>query len=354
MPKIMANNEFLLYGANGYTGKLIARLASDYQLSPVLAGRNVQSLKQLSQQTGFRYRCFSLDDIASLEAALAEVAMVVHAAGPFIHTCRPMIEACLQLGKHYIDINGDIKCFEIVYGFHQAALAKQVMLLPGAGFDVIPTDCLALKIKNLLPDASELKIAFANLGSMISHGTAMTMAGKLGEGASKRENGQIVSIPFGSKTMDIDFGIKKIQVMNISWGDVFTAWHSTGIPNIETYAAAPKSMINALKYQQFFNWLLRTGFVRNFIRRRISKRAAGPDDEMLRNGKSLVWAQVKNPKGETVTGRMEAPESYLLTAHGTLIITKKILQGNFKPGYQTPASCYGEKLVEEIPGAILK
>lgn len=350
----MENSEFLLYGANGYTGKLITRLASEYRLSPVLAGRNERALQELSGQTGYRYRCFSLDDSSSLEAALSEVAMVVHAAGPFIYTARPIIDACLKLGKHYIDINGDIKCFEMVYGFHQAALAKEVMLLPGAGFDVIPTDCLSLKIKNLLPDANELTIAFANLGSTISHGTAMTMAGKLGEGASKRENGKIVSIPFGSKTMVIDFGIKKIKVMNISWGDVFTAWHSTGIPDIETYAAAPKNMINAMKYQQLFNWLLRTEFVRNFIRRKINKRAAGPDDEMLSNGKSLVWARVKNPKGETVTARLEAPESYLLTAHGTLIITKKILQGNFKPGYQTPASAYGEKLVEEIPGVIVK
>ncbi|WP_336517402.1 saccharopine dehydrogenase family protein [Pollutibacter soli] len=349
----MASNEFLLYGANGYTGKLIARLASDYQLSPILAGRNEQALKELSAQTGFRYLCFSLEDKPSIEAALAEVPMVLLAAGPFIHTCRPVIKACLKLGKHYIDINGDIKCFEIVHGYHEAAREKQVMLLPGAGFDVIPTDCLALKAKKLLPDANELKLAFANLGSMISHGTALTMAGKLGEGASKRENGRIVSIPFGSTTMEVDFGVKKIKVMNISWGDVFTAWYSTGIPNIETYAAAPRSMINAMKYQQFFNWLLRTEFVRNIIRRKISKRAPGPDDEMLRNGKSFVWAQVKNPKGEKVTIRMEAAESYLLTAHGTLIITKKILNGNFKPGFQTPATCYGDGLIEEIPGTTL-
>ena len=195
----MQQNSFLLYGANGYTGELIARHAAKYNLNPILAARREEALKPLATQLNLPYRVISLDDPKSLHAALKEVKVVVHAAGPFQFTAEQMADACLQTGTHYLDINGDIAVFEMLKRYDEAAKKAGIMIMPGAGFDVVPTDCIALLLNNLLPGASSLKLAFATLGGGLSHGTAITMATKLGEGGAIRKNGKIVSAPLGQK-----------------------------------------------------------------------------------------------------------------------------------------------------------
>jgi short subunit dehydrogenase-like uncharacterized protein len=346
----MSASQFLLYGANGYTGQLIARMAHQYGLEPILAGRNAGQVEPLARQLGLPYLVFDLNDRQALLAALAKVKVVVHAAGPFKYTASQMIEACLQTGVHYVDINGDISVFEFIKTYDDAAKKAGVMLLPGAGFDVVPTDCLALYLKQKMPAAVMLQIAFASLGGGVSHGTAMTMAGKLGEGGAVRRNGKIEKVPLGHKCMEVDLGAKKLWVMGLPWGDVSTAYHSTAIPNTEVYTAIPKKTFRILKYQWLFNWLLRTEFMRNIVRNKIKQRPAGPSDEQREKAKSLVWAKVTDAAGNALAARLSGPEGYTITAHGALLVTRKILQGLYKPGYQTPASAYGENLVMEIPG----
>ena len=345
----MQTNSFLLYGANGYTGELIARYAQQYNLKAILAGRRKDMIEPLANKLQLPYRIFDMNDSIALLAALKEVKAVVNAAGPFQFTAKQMIEACLQTGTHYLDINGDISVFEMIKRFNGAAKKTGIMLLPGAGFDVVPTDCLALQLKKLLPDAVSLQLAFATLGGGLSHGTATTMVTKLGQGGAMRKNGKIIPRPLGQNGMKVDFGIKKLFVMSIPWGDVSTAYFTTGIPNIESYTGISKKVYYLLKLQFLFNWLLRTNFVRNYLKKKINRRPAGPSDEKRNKATSLVWGQAKNADGKTATVRMSGPEGYTLTTLATLIIIQKILSGNFSVGYQTPASAYGENLVMEIP-----
>ena len=303
-------NQFLLYGANGYTGELIARHAMQYHLLPILAGRRKELIAPLAAKLGLSYRIFDLDDGAALLAALKEVKIVVHAAGPFEYTAKPMVLACLLTRTHYLDINGDIAVFEMIKQYDAAAKKAGVMLLPGAGFDVVPTDCVALQLKNLMPHAVTLQLAFATLGGTLSHGTATTMAEKLGQGGAERKNGEIVRVPLGKKGMWVDFGLKKIFVMSIPWGDISTAWFTTGIPNIETYTGVAKKTYNYLKMQWLFNWLLRRNTIRNFIKKKINQRPAGPSDEQRKAAASLVWGQVANGDGKKATVRLSGPEGY--------------------------------------------
>lgn len=340
----------LLYGANGYTGQLIARYAKEYGITLLLAGRSAEKISALSQATGFAYRVFELENTSALLQVLQEVKLVLHAAGPFAVTAKPMLEACLQTGAHYLDINGDISVFELIKQYDQVAKAKNIILLPGAGFDVVPTDCLALHLKKQLPDASHLSLAFASQGGGLSHGTAMTMAAKLGEGGAVRENGKIVRKPLGHKGRWIDFGPHHLFTMTIPWGDVFTAHITTSIPSIEVSTGIKPAVYRVLKLQFLFNWLLRTEWMRNMVRRKISQRPAGPSDAMRANAKSFVWGEVKNAGGEKKAAAFECRDGYTLTALSSLLIAQKILAGDFKPGYQTPAACYGETLIHEIPG----
>ncbi|MEP7237716.1 MAG: saccharopine dehydrogenase NADP-binding domain-containing protein [Ferruginibacter sp.] len=343
-------NQFLLYGANGYTGKLIAKLAATYNLYPILAGRTEVNIKPLADELQLPYRIIDLDDAVQLESALSEVKLVLHAAGPYVYTAKQMVEGCLKTGVHYIDINGDIAVFEMLKQYDEDAKQKNIMIMPGVGFDVVPTDCIALQLKNKMPDATHLKLAFASIGGGLSHGTATTMAGKIGEGGAVRENGKIVRKPLGQKGIWVNFGEKKLFVMTIPWGDISTAFTTTGIPNIEAYTGMTPKVYKLLKFQWAFNWLLRTNFVRNIIKKKIKAKPAGPSDEQRKKSSSFVWGEASNASGKTINAAISCFDGYTLTAHSSLIIAKKILEGNFKTGYQTPAGCYGENLVMEVPG----
>jgi short subunit dehydrogenase-like uncharacterized protein len=352
----MQSNSFLLYGANGYTGELIARHAKEYNLQPILAGRRKEVIEPLANKLHLPFKIFDVSDTAALQAALKEVKVVINAAGPFQFTGKEIIEACLQTGTHYLDINGDIAVFEMMKQYDEAARKKGIMLLPGAGFDVVPTDCVALQLKKLLPDAVSLQLAFATLGGGLSHGTATTMTTKLGEGGATRKEGKIIREALGKKGMWVDFftgankPAKKLFVMTIPWGDIATAYFTTGIRDIESYTGMPKKVYYLLKGQFLFNWLLRTKFIRKFLKKKIDKRAPGPSDEQRSKAISLVWGRAMNASGKTAIARLCGPEGYTLTMHSCLIVTQKILNGNYSTGYHTPASAYGENLVIEIPG----
>ena len=234
--------------------------------------------------------------------------------------------------------------------YDTTAKEKNIMVMPGVGFDVVPTDCIALQLKNKMPDATHLKLAFASLGGGLSHGTAITMTGKIGEGGTARKNGKIVRKPLGQKGMWVNFGTKKIFVMTIPWGDISTAYTTTGIPNIETYTGIAPKVYRALKFQWAFNWLLRTSLVRNIIRKKIKAMPAGPSDEQRHKSSSMVWGEVTNASGNKLTASISCLDGYTLTAQSSLLISKKILEGNFKTGYQTPAGWYGENIIMEVPG----
>jgi short subunit dehydrogenase-like uncharacterized protein len=346
----MINHRFLLYGANGYTGRLVVQHAAEYGLQPILAGRNAIEIQAMSNEFGFPYRVFDLSDTMKLEEALREVTVVLNAAGPFADTADVMIEACIRTGTHYLDINGDIQVFETIKAYDKLARENNIMLLPGVGFDVVPTDCMALYLKKKMPDATGLKLAFATIGGGLSHGTAMTVINKLGEGGAERINGRIVKTPLGAKGMWVDFGGSRHFVMSIPWGDVSTAGFTTSIPNITSYTAIPRSVYTALRFQRMFNWLLRTNFIRNILRARIKQRPAGPDETSRKKSSSLIWGEVVNAGNKKLAHTISCADGYTLTALSSLLITRKVLSNDFKPGYQTPAACYTEKLILEIPG----
>ena len=355
---LLRKKEILLYGANGYTGQLIARFATDYALKPILAGRRNEALKTLAEKLNLNYKVFELTDKSARLTALEDVAVVIHAAGPFDVTAIHMVKACLETGTHYIDLNGDKDVFEMLLAYDSEAKEKAIMLLPGAGFDVVPTDCIAMYLKNKLPDATHLEIAFATPGGSISHGTAVTTVSKLGEPGAVRKDGKLIPVPIGHKSMWINFfrgkgkADLKIFTMTIPWGDVFTAYISTGIPNIEAYTAVSPFAYKFVKLQGLFNWLLRKSAVRNFLKMKIGQRPPGLNDDKRNAATSLVWGRVTNAAGKSISARLCGSDAYTLTAHSSLIIAKKILDSNFKSGYQTPASAYGENLVLEIPGVI--
>ncbi len=344
------STNLLIYGANGYTGELIARMAVEQGLHPVLAGRNREAVGALAGELGLESRVANLDEPGELDAALAGMAAVIHCAGPFWRTATQMVDACLRNRVHYLDITGEIAVFEALHARDEEARAAGIMLLPGSGFDVVPTDCLAAHLKRRLPTATHLVLAFQGLGG-VSRGTMTTMAENLGKGpgGAVRREGRITPVPGAWKTREIDFGRGPRLAMTIPWGDVSTAYYSTGIPNIEVYMAASKSMVRGLRVARHLGWLLRAGPVQGLVKRRIRSGPPGPSPEERARGVSLLWGMAEDGE-QRVETRMRTPEGYTLTAMTALLIAGKVLAGNAPPGFQTPSLAYGPDLILEIEG----
>jgi short subunit dehydrogenase-like uncharacterized protein len=340
---------FLIYGANGYTGRLIAREAVVRGLRPVLAGRNAEAVGKLARELGLEHRIFSLDDAAATRAGLEGVKAVLHCAGPFTHTAMPMVDACLERRVHYLDITGEISVFESLAARDTEAMAAGILLMPGAGFDVVPSDCLAAHLHRRLPGAKRLTLAFQGIGRY-SRGTATTITENLHRGGAVRRGGALTSVPAAWRTRDIDFGQGPKLAVTIPWGDVSTAYRSTGIGDIDVYMAVSRWQLRMMRLSRSLGWALRSSMVQQFLKRRIQAGPPGPSDEERARGKTYLWGEVEDGQGRRVVSRLAGPEGYTFTMLTALAAMTRVLNGNAPAGYQTPSLAYGPDFVLEMPG----
>lgn len=347
----MPNFNWLIYGANGYTGELIAREAAKRGMWPILAGRHRAAVEALAVELGLEYRVFALDDPKAIEAGLQGCEVVLHCAGPFSHTSKPMIDACLLTHTHYLDITGEIAVFEVAASYDAVAKVAGIMLLPGVGFDVVPTDCLAAHLKSQLPTAIQLSLAFRGLGSM-SRGTTLTGLEGMATGGLVRRDGKLIPVPTAWKTRYIDFGNGRgpIATITIPWGDVSTAYYTTGIPNIEVYMAFKPWSRRFIKASRYFSWLLGSAPIQSYFRLQIKAMPRGATAEQRARSTSYVWGEVRDDNGQTVTARFKAPDGYTLTVLTALAIVEQALGSHAPIGFQTPARAYGSELIFTIPG----
>ncbi len=340
--------QLILYGSYGYTGQLIAEECKRKKLSVLLAGRDVVKLKIQSVQTDYPFEAVTISDHPTLVNLLKQGTLVIHCGGPFQHTAKQMALACLQAETHYTDIAGEYEVFEYLYTLNDRAKQRSILLMPGTGFDVVPSDCLALHLKNRLPGATHLQLAFTLLKGGLSRGTSKTMTEGLGNGGCIRENGKLVHIRLGKKTKTIDFGEFTTNTLCIPWGDIATAWRSTRIPNIEVYISVSAAVIRWANLSNYFTWLLRKAWLKKYLQKKIDQRPAGPDAERREQGRSFLWGKVWDNKGNERVSLLQTINGYSLTAKTAVLIAEKILKGDVRAGYFTPAQYFGADLILEI------
>jgi short subunit dehydrogenase-like uncharacterized protein len=334
---------WMIYGANGYTGELIAREAARRGERPLLAGRSAERIEALARELGCPSRVFDLD-----APDLSGVSLVLHCAGPFIHTSKPMVKACLAAGGHYLDITGEIGVFESVLRRDDEARQRGVTLMPGVGFDVVPTDCLAAMLHAELPDANELWLAFSMRNGGVSRGTLKTMIEGAGRGGAIRRNGRIEVVPQLFDVRTIPFASGPRLAMTIPWGDVSTAFHTTGIPNIRVYSSQSPRAIRRMRWMQPILPLLRIGALRR-LAQKYADRRTGPTAEERARARIEIWGRVTNDKGREVTRTMSVAEGYDFTVLSALEAVHRVLAAP-KPGAFTPAKYFGAGFVKDIPG----
>jgi short subunit dehydrogenase-like uncharacterized protein len=346
----MANKTWLLYGAYGYTGTLIAEEAVKRGHHPVLAGRSEKKLVPLAERLGLDYIVLDLQNSVKLTQAIADFDLVFHAAGPFIHTHRPMVQACLMGKAHYLDITGEVTVFEENLSYDPLAQEQGVAVISGVGFDVVPTNCLATYVAQHITDPTELKIGVAVFNG-VSAGTTKSMLEHISGGILLRRKGELVQHLVGQLPgIGVRFADAERNVYPITWGDVTTAYQSTGIENITAYMAYPRAMAflmrlgGPLSMNLFANKTIRQG-----AQKVVEKTVKGPNEHIRRTARCQIWAWASNAAGDESEAWLETAEAYHYTALAGVRCIEKTLE--LQPqGVLAPAQAFGTEFLLDIPG----
>ncbi|WP_414430964.1 saccharopine dehydrogenase family protein [Alcanivorax sp. IL3] len=340
--------KWMIYGANGYTGELIAREAVRRGQKPVLAGRSQAKIQKLADELKLDAASFSLDSHEPAYQKLKGISLVLNCAGPFSATAEPLMKACVAARTHYLDITGEISVFELAQSLSEKARSAGIVICPGVGFDVIPTDCVAASLKAALPNATHLALGFDSR-SGFSPGTAKTSVEALAQGGKIRRHGKIVTVPMAYEVRLIDFGDGEKEAMTIPWGDVSTAYHSTGIPNIKVFIPGSPRMIKSAKYASYVRPLLGIKLVQKLIKARIAKTVKGPDEATRTQMPTFVWGEATNSRGEKKTARIHTDNAYSLTITGSLAVIEHLMDAQPVGGAYTPSKLTGADLVTRLP-----
>lgn len=338
----------LIYGATGFTGQLLTDRAIRCGLRPVLAGRDPTRVAAAATRFGCEGRVAGLNDPAALDAALDGIAVVVHVAGPFADTAVPMVDACLRAGAHYLDLSGEVETFEALSRRHAEAARRGVMLLPGVGFDVVASDCLAVHVARRLGGRVQT-LAIASTGfSTASRGSAHTLLRHAGHDVCRRQGGRLVSIPPGVLQRPVDFGEGPRTGVNVAWADLVAAHHSTGASDIDTFVEATPAVVGLLALSRTFAPLWRTATwaaVARSVADTLPEHPAGGAPGPMR-----VMVEGGAPDGTTARARLETPAAYEFSAVAAVAAARRVLHGDVVPGFETPGRLFGPDFVLDLPG----
>lgn len=346
-------SRYLIYGATGYTGQLCVETALRRGHKPIIAGRHPQKIYDLAIKTGCEARVFDLDDVNTIASQLEDIAAVLHCAGPFSKTSAPMLAACSKSGAHYLDITGEIDVFETIFRQKRALRTAGISAIPGVGFDVVPSDCLAAQLKQRLPDANKLILAIDARQGGVSPGTLKTVLESLALGARVRQDGQIISLGSQVRSLSVPFASGPAKAWCVGWGDVATAYYSTQIPNIEVYMALAKTNQALLKFTRLVGIALRLPPIRQLINRSIERRVHGPSAALRAKASTSLWGYASNASGRSVSLGLSTPEGYTLTADAAITAVERVLAGGVPAGALTPSQAFGADFVLSLHGVRL-
>ncbi|MCL9814004.1 saccharopine dehydrogenase family protein [Natranaeroarchaeum aerophilus] len=339
----------LVYGSYGYTGSLVVDHALSRGLDPILAGRRAEPVERQADELGCSHRVFSLEHPTVIADQLADIDVLLNCAGPFSATADPLVSACLATETHYLDVTGEYRVIERIAERDRDAEQADITLLPAVGFDVVPTDCLAATLASDLPDATRLELAIDG-GTTISQGTAKSLVEGLGSPGAVRRDGRLEDVPAAWNSREIDFGDGPESAITIPWGDVVTAFHSTGIGDIEVYTAVPEPAITAMQRTRPLGALLRTEPVQRLLKGVVELAISGPSPQQRAENVCRVWGRVTNDAGESATGRLRTPDPYETTKLTTVEAARRLLEDDISSGFQTPATAFGADFATEFEG----
>ena len=333
----------LVYGATGKAGADIVRQLVAEGVDVVLAGRDQGRVATIAGASDRPYRAFPVALGAVIDEALADVDVVLNAAGPFLETASPMMAACIRTRTHYLDLAGEWPVFAEAQDLSSAATAAGVMLTPGAGFTVVASDCLLALAAKARPDAVKLRLAVSRPDA-VSRATVRSLSALIGPDIYVRRDGILVPQPVGRLSRDVDFGEGPRETTAVCWPDIITAQFTTGIGNIETYAES--------------DWIQRSLHrVSASASALLSRRASRALSDVV----SLAWPHSANQRGDFVVVveavdrwrratpfRMRLGDGHQVSIVTACAMVKRVLEGDWAPGFRSPASLYGPQFIFDL------
>lgn len=342
---------WLIYGAYGYTGRLLLAEAVRRGEAPIVGGRDAGKVAALAAEHGLPQRVFGVDDPAAVQEGVQGVALVLNAAGPMVATAGPLAEACLTAGAHYIDVTAETTALQAVHALGERARAAGVVLLPAAAYDVVPSDSLAAHVVAQLPQARQLDIGIWSLPQP-SRGTLRTVADMLRRGGLRRRNGRLEPYRVGRGVRRLAFPAGRRWALPVPWGDLITAYHSTGVPDITVYLALkPSDFALALAIGPVGRWLFRLAPAVRAFERTLSRGVAGPPLAVREAGRGWFWAAATGADGQRCEAWLETAEGYRFTSWAAVEIAQRVMGGAVPPGAWTPAQAFGPDFVLSVPGS---
>jgi short subunit dehydrogenase-like uncharacterized protein len=345
----MRSDPLLIYGATGYSGGLIAGAAVRRGLRPILAGRNRERLAALAQTLGLTYRAAALTDYPAFDRMLADIKVVLLAAGPFAVTARPVADLCVKRGIHYLDISGEWSAIDGLTACRDAARRQGSMVMPGCGFDIVASDCLARYVSDRTPDAASLAIGLSGLVTP-TRGSLRTMVRQAGLEVQVRRNGTFVSVAPGTLRRRFDYGRGDGWSTAVSWGDVSSAFFTTGIPNIEVYFEETPAFRAMLWAGRTFGPWLQLPWMQEYLKAHAALIPEGPTAAERAAHRCVAVAEARTSRGHTIVARLRTPEAYAFSAETASAIAAKALANDVESGFQTPGRLYGADFVLQFDG----
>jgi len=341
----------IIYGATGYSGRLLANAIVAGGGRPLLCGRDPEKLRAAAHDHDLAWRAATVSDASGLRTIFDGATVVVNAAGPFSATARPILDACLAVGSHYLDITAEVPVIEHIASRHRELADRGIMAMPAIGFDVVPSDCLAVHLAHRLPDADRLRLAVTGL-AFITRGSARTLLESVNGGIVRR-HGVVSSVPLGALERTFEGAEGRRACVNVSLGDIATAYWSTGIPNIETYVEGTPLIRWMLASCRALGPVLGTAPVQAWLAAWAEILPDDPTGGTDQTDRFMeIMAEAEAPDGTRVRARLRTPEAYAFTATTGSAIVARVLGGDLEPGFQTPARVYGGDFVLRFPGVV--
>jgi len=324
-------NKLLIYGASGYTGKIIAARAKQLNIDFEIAGREPDKTRRLAEELAVDYHIFDVDTEYAWTKALEGKTVLINAAGPFKFTAEQAMKACLNAGVHYLDISAELDTYRLAQSLDKEAHEVGIQLISGAGL-FVSYDALVVHLSKLVAEPQYLKVGFRHYGGF-SRGSVLSSKNIADLGILIRRNGEIIYNPDPQSKM-FSFGQEEVECIPTPLGGIILSYKSTGVPNIEEFFSLK---LPAIQLQDLTSENLPDGPTKE-------ERAAG------RNG---ISAELTSKDGKVVKAYVDAPSGYDLTPLSVVAVAHRILNGDFKVGYQSPGSAYGEDIINDIPDTYL-
>jgi short subunit dehydrogenase-like uncharacterized protein len=348
---VRPKTSWLIYGASGYTGGLLAHAAVARGMRPTLAARSRESIEGLGRELGCEVRAMALED-RHLARSIEGFGCVLHAAGPFSKTSGPLLAACLSARCHYLDLSGELDVIGACYASEDAAHAAGISVIPAVGFSVVPMDCLAALLAATVERPVGLELAFE--GYELSAGTAKTYAEGMALGTARLVDGKLERSPLTWELVPIPFKRGLQQALRVPYGELVSCHRSTGIGNVSTFMVPHPALEMLLKYGPRLSPLLRFAWAKQLADCLAERRFPGPDEATRRRRRTQIWGRISAADGSAREAFLETPEPYQLSVATALSAVERVLAGSVPTGAWTPSQAFGANFITEVGDCTLE